>query len=70
MNAAEQVTSLEMLSKIATIVNLFKAEFPEILADLNPWLNNSETKKFTDPSSLDISFHFFKIITVAKVFVS
>lgn len=60
MNATEQATSLEMLSKIATIVNLFKASFPDTLADLNPWLDNSETKQFADPSSLDLSFHFIQ----------
>ncbi|NJK49908.1 hypothetical protein HC931_18785 [Candidatus Gracilibacteria bacterium] len=60
MNAAEQATSIEMVSKIATIVNLFKSEFPDTLADLNPWIKNSETEKFIDPDSLDISFHFLR----------
>ncbi|NJO94238.1 MAG: hypothetical protein HC820_07610 [Hydrococcus sp. RM1_1_31] len=60
MNAAEQATNLEMVSKIATIANLFKTEFPNTLADLNPWVKNSETENFADPNSVDISFHFLK----------
>lgn len=58
MNAAEQATNLELTSKIATVVNLFKAEFPEIKADLKPWANDHETRELVDPDSIDIGFHF------------
>lgn len=58
MNAAEQATNLELASKIATVVNLFKSEFPEIRADLKPWRNDPETRELVDPDSIDIGFHF------------
>lgn len=58
MNAAERATSLEFTSKIAAIVNLFKAEFPEIRADLKPWANDRDTRELIDPDSIDLGFHF------------
>jgi hypothetical protein len=37
VNAAEQARSLQVASKIAAVVNLFKSEFPDAKADLKPW---------------------------------
>lgn len=58
MNAAEQATNLELASKIATVVNLFKHEFPDAKSDLKPWKNDPETRELVDPDSIDIGFHF------------
>ena len=58
MNASEQATNLELVSKIATVVNLFKAQFPDIKSDLKPWKNDPATRKLIDPDSIDIGFHF------------
>ncbi len=58
MNAAEQATNLELASKIATVVNLFKFEFPDARSDLKPWTNDPETRELVDPDSIDIGFHF------------
>jgi hypothetical protein len=58
MNAAEQARSVEVATKIATIVNLFKNIYPAASSDLKPWLNNSDTRKLLDPDSIDLSFHF------------
>ncbi|MFM5887605.1 MAG: hypothetical protein ACKOQS_04825 [Dolichospermum sp.] len=58
MNAAEQATNLEFASKIATVVNLFKYEFPDVKSDLKPWHNDLETRELVDPDSIDIAFHF------------
>ena len=58
MNAAEQATNLALASKIASVVNLFKSEFPAIRADLKPWRNDPETRELVDPDSIDIGFHF------------
>ncbi|MBW4630225.1 MAG: hypothetical protein KME49_33125 [Brasilonema octagenarum HA4186-MV1] len=60
MNAAEQGNSVEIVSKIAAVVNLFRSQFPDSSADLSPWLKNSETEKFDDPHSVDLAFHFYK----------
>ncbi|HIK03235.1 MAG TPA: hypothetical protein IGS40_00730 [Trichormus sp. M33_DOE_039] len=58
MNAAEQATNLELASKIATAVNLFKFEFPDAKSDLKPWTNDPDTRELVDPDSIDIGFHF------------
>lgn len=58
MNAAEKATNLELASKIATAVNLFKAEFPDAKSDLKPWKNDPDTRELVDPDSIDIGFHF------------
>ncbi|MBD2206664.1 hypothetical protein H6G33_19775 [Calothrix sp. FACHB-1219] len=58
MNASEQATNLELASKIATVVNLFKLEFPDAKSDLKPWKNDPETRELVDPDSIDIGFHF------------
>ena len=57
MNAVEQAINLESASKIATIVNLFKAEFPDAKSDLKPWANDPDTRKLVDPDSIDLGFH-------------
>ncbi|MER3493140.1 MAG: hypothetical protein C4323_12895 [Mastigocladus sp. ERB_26_2] len=58
MNAAEMGTNLELASKIATAVNLFKFQFPDARSDLQPWTNDPETRELIDPDSIDIGFHF------------
>ncbi|NJN30537.1 MAG: hypothetical protein HC824_08980 [Synechococcales cyanobacterium RM1_1_8] len=57
MNAAEQATSLELTTKIASVVTLFKAQFPMVRVDLKPWSNDRETRSQLDPDSIDIGFH-------------
>ncbi|MBF2075634.1 MAG: hypothetical protein IGS50_17985 [Synechococcales cyanobacterium C42_A2020_086] len=58
MNASEQATTIDLVSKIAAVVNLMRSEFPDLAVDFSPWLNNSETRKFDDPNSIDFGFHF------------
>ncbi|MDX2097007.1 MAG: hypothetical protein SFW36_04460 [Leptolyngbyaceae cyanobacterium bins.59] len=58
MNAAEQAISLNAANKIASVVNLFKAKFPDARSDLKPWLNDPDTQEWVDPESIDIGFHF------------
>ncbi len=58
MNAAEQAINLHTTSKIATIVNLLKAEFPDARVDLKPWANDPDTRELIDPDSIDLGFHF------------
>ena len=57
MNASEQAKGLELASKIAAIVNLFKSQFPDAKADLKPWQNDPDTRESLDPDSIDIGFH-------------
>lgn len=58
MNASEQAKGLEITTKIAAIVNLFKLQFPDAKADLKPWRNDPDTRNLVDPYSIDIGFHF------------
>lgn len=58
MNASEQAKGLQITTKIAAIVNLFKQYFPDGKADLNPWHNDPDTINLVDPDSIDIAFHF------------
>ncbi len=58
MNATEQARNIELAVKIASVVNLFKSEFPDGKADLKPWHNDPETLGLVDPDSIDIGFHF------------
>lgn len=51
-------TNVEFATKIATVVNLFKFEFPDAKSDLNPWKNDPLTRELVDPDSIDIGFHF------------
>ncbi len=57
MNAAEQAKSLEITSKIAAVINLFKQQFPDAKPDLTPWHRDAETQSRIDPDSIDIGFH-------------
>ncbi|MCC3411382.1 MAG: hypothetical protein JGK24_23605 [Microcoleus sp. PH2017_29_MFU_D_A] len=58
MNAAEQARNIELASKIAAVVNLFKSDFPDVKVDLKPWMNDQDTRELVDPESIDIGFHF------------
>jgi hypothetical protein len=57
VNAAEQATNIDLTSKIAAVVNLFKSQFPDAKADLKPWANDPNTRELVDPDSIDIGFH-------------
>jgi hypothetical protein len=57
MNASEQAKGVEVTTKIAAIVNLFKSAFPDVKADLKPWQNDPDTRELVDPDSIDIGFH-------------
>jgi hypothetical protein len=58
LNAAEQATNLVLAAKIASVVSLFRLEFPDARVDLKPWSNDLDTKDLVDPDSIDIAFHF------------
>lgn len=58
MNASDKAKGLEITTKIASIVNLFKQYFPDAKGDLQPWCNDPDTMNLVDPDSIDIGFHF------------
>ncbi len=58
MNASERARGLDVTTKIASVVNLFKTQFPDVKVDLKPWKNDPNTRELLDPDSIDIGFHF------------
>ena len=58
MNASERAKGLDTATKIASVVTLFKTQFPDAKADLKPWKNDPSTRELVDPDSIDIGFHF------------
>jgi hypothetical protein len=57
MNAAELATSPEAVTKIAAVVDLFKRQFPQVKANLQPWANDADTQEWVDPDSVDLSLN-------------
>jgi hypothetical protein len=47
-----------LAGKIASVVSLFRSDFPDARVDLKPWANDRDTKEAVDPDSIDIAFHF------------
>jgi hypothetical protein len=58
VNAAQQATDINLASKIASAVSLFRSEFPDAKVDLKPWAEDLDTQELVDPDSIDFSFHF------------
>jgi hypothetical protein len=58
VNAAQQATDIALTSKIASVVSLFRSEFPDAKVDLKPWANDLDTQELVDPDSIDFCFHF------------
>ena len=58
MNAAQQATDIALTSKIASVVSLFRREFPDAKVDLKPWAEDLDTQELVDPDSIDFCFHF------------
>ena len=58
MNASEKAIDLELVSKVATTVNLFQSKFADAMPDFTPWLSDPATRATIDPHSIDFGFHF------------
>ncbi len=58
MNAAQQATDISLATKIASVVSLFRSEFPDAKVDLKPWAEDADTQELVDPDSIDFCFHF------------
>ncbi len=57
MNAGDQVRSLELVQLVASVAALFRQQFPDARANLNPWRDDPQTRAFEDEQTLDLSFH-------------
>ena len=58
MNAADQAHSPELAQAIAAAVFLFQEAFPDARANLTPWRDDPETRRFDARDNLDFSLHF------------
>ena len=57
MNASDYVRSMELAQAVAAVAVLFRRQFPDAKANLTPWRDDPQTRAFTDPESVDLSFH-------------
>jgi hypothetical protein len=58
MNAADQARSPELAQAIASAVTLFRVAFPDARANLTPWRDDPQTRRFDARDHLDFSLHF------------
>ncbi len=58
MNASCQVTSPELARTIASVATAFRQRFPDGRADLCPWRDDWRTRRWEQPNSIDLGFHF------------
>ncbi len=58
VNAADQVQSLSCAHALASSVTLVRQHFPEAYANLTPWRADPETRRWLQPETLDLAFHF------------
>lgn len=58
MNAADLARSPEMAHAIASAAALFRRHFPDARANLTPWRDDPDTRRFEEQASVDLAFHF------------
>ncbi len=58
MNAADLARSPEMAQAIASAAGLFRRHFPDAKANLTPWRDDPDTRRFAEEESVDLAFHF------------
>ena len=58
MNASDQVRSVELAQRVASVAVLFRQHFPDARANLTPWRDDPLTRAYAEAESLDLSFHF------------
>ena len=58
VNASESVRSVAQVRAVASILNLVRKQFPAAKPNLRPWRDDAQTRRWDEPESLDLSFHF------------
>ncbi len=58
MNAAEQVQSVAFASALASALTLVRSYFPAASANLMPWRDDPETRRWCESETIDLAFHF------------
>ena len=58
LNAGESVRSVDQAQALASVITLVRQRFPAAKANLKPWRDDPQTRQWSEPDSLDLSFHF------------
>ncbi len=58
LNAGESVQSVAQVQALASTVTLVRRYFPAARPNLKPWRDDAHTREWSEPESLDLSFHF------------
>ena len=58
LNAGESVQSVAQVQALASTVTLVRRYFPAARHNLKPWRDDAHTREWSEPESLDLSFHF------------
>ena len=58
MNAAEQVHSVASAHTMASAITLVRKHFPSASANLAPWRDDPETRRWCESETIDLAFHF------------
>ena len=58
LNAGETVRSVEQVQALASAVTLVRRRFPAATPNLRPWRDDAQTRQWSEPESIDLSFHF------------
>ena len=58
LNAGESVRSVDQVQALASVITLVRQRFPAAKANLTPWRDDPQTRQWSEPESLDLSFHF------------
>ena len=58
VNASESVRSVPQVRAVASILSLVRTQFPAAKPNLRPWRDDAQPRRWDEPESLDLSFHF------------
>ena len=58
VNAGESLQSMFQVGAVATAVMLVRRQFPAAEPNLRPWRDDPQTRRWHEPESLDLAFHF------------
>ena len=58
VNASESVRSVAQVRAVESILNLVRKQFPAAKLNLRAWRDDAQTRRWDEPESLDLSFHF------------
>ena len=50
--------SVDQAQALASVITLVRQRFPAAKANLTPWRDDPQTRQWSEPDSLDLSFHF------------